>query len=88
MKLPYNYAIIKENFPDLERESTLIPGKWKNKKYAMIIKVVHKDGTESITYIKYRNDLQGLQNDARGFVSWFNYPLGIAKNINGNLMEI
>lgn len=84
----YNYAIIKENYPELERESVLTHNKWKNKKYAMLVKGVHKDGSESIYFIKYSNDLEELQNEAKDFPSWYNYPLGVSKSIQGYISEI
>ena len=85
----YNYVIIKENYPELERENVLLENKYKaNRRYAMINKMVHKDGSESISTIVYSNDLQGLQERAKGFVSWYNYPIGIAKNMQGYLREI
>lgn len=87
----YNYAIIKTNFPELERESVLSPGgnKYrKTKKYAMIVKGCHKDGSESIYFIKYSNDLQCLHKQASEFPEWWNYPIGIYKSIQGSLSEI
>ena len=85
----YNYAIIKENYPELERESTLTHNKYSaRKKYAMLVKGVHKDGSESIYFIDYSNDLQELQEKASGYVSWYNYPMGVAKSIQGYLSTI
>lgn len=87
MKSPYNYAIIKHNYLYLERESTLTSpkgAKYKyspNKKYALIVKACHKDGSESIYYIKYSNDLEALQLEAYGFPSWYNYPLDLSMGI-------
>ena len=89
MRNPYSYVIIKENYPALERESVLLDNKYSaKKKYAFISKVAHKDGSESIAYIKYSNDLQKLHEDAKGFISWYNYPIGIAKDIQGYLREL
>ena len=85
----YNYVIIKENYPELERENVLLENKYKaNRRYAMITKMVHNDGSESIPTIVYSNDLQGLQERAKGFISWYNYPIGIAKDMQGYLREI
>jgi hypothetical protein len=91
--LQYSYAIIKENHPELERESVLSPNKNSNKysakkKYAMIVKGVHKDGSESIYFIEYSNDIVQLQGIASGYPSWYNYPMGISKNIQGYLSEL
>lgn len=85
----YNYVIIKENYPHLEQERALLENNYQaKKKYAMINKSVHKDGSESITTISYSNDLQELQERAKGFISWYNYPMGVAKNIQGYLFEV
>lgn len=85
----YNYIIIKYNFPELERESTLLPSKYlKSKKYAFIQKSVHNDGSESIAFIKYSNDINQLQIQAEGYVSWYNYPAGKAKDIQNNIFNI
>jgi hypothetical protein len=91
--LSYNYAIIKENHPELERESVLDPNKNSNKyspkkKYAMIVKGVHKDGSESIYFIKYSNDIVELQQMVSQYPSWYNYPIGISKNIQGYLTNL
>lgn len=85
----YSYVIIKNNYPQLERESTLLHNKYKaNSKYAFIQKCVHKDGSESICFIDYSNDLEALQKRANGFISWYNYPIGIYKNIQGYLSTL
>ncbi len=85
----YNYVIIKNNYADLERESTLLQNKYNaKKKYAYINKGVHKDGSESIYFIEYSNDLEALQKDANEYISWYNYPLGVSKNIQGYLTAI
>lgn len=89
MKTSYNYVIIKHNYPELERERTLLANKYDaKKKYAFIQKSVHKDGSESIGFITYSNDLEALQVRANGFVSWYNYPLGLRKNIQGFVSEV
>jgi len=89
MKTAYNYVIIKKNYPELERETVLLRNNYKpKKKYAFIQKMVHKDGSESIAYIDYSNDLEALQERAKGFVSWYNYPLGLRKNIQGFVSEV
>lgn len=86
---PYNYVIIKHNYPELERESVLLNNKYNaKKKYAFINKSIHKDGSESISYIEYSNDLEALQNRAKNFVSWYNYPIGLSKNMQGCISEL
>lgn len=88
----YNYAIIKNNYPELERETVLDPitgNKYNSKKkYAIIVKGVFKDGSEGIYFIKYDNNLEKLHNMAKGYKSWYNYPLDLAKHINGNIVEL
>lgn len=85
----YSYKIIKENYPELERESALLENNYSaKKKYAMIGKLVHKDGSESIDTIVYSNDIVSLQNRANQFPSWYNYPLGLTKNIQGYIREL
>ena len=89
MQNSYNYVIIKSNYPDLEREHTLLHNNYKpSKKYAFIQKGVHKDGSESINFIDYSNDLEALSERAKGFITWYNYPIGVSKNIQGYLTEI
>ena len=92
-KSAYNYVIIKESYPELERETVLSPGKDANKyspkkKYAMIVKGCHKDGSESIYFIRYSNDLQCLTDMAKQYPSWYNYPIGLRKDMQGNINEL
>lgn len=89
----YNYAIIKESYQELARETVLDPSKNANKynpkkKYAMIVKGVHKDHSESIYFILYSNDLQELQEKAKQYPSWYNYPTGLKKDMQGNISEL
>lgn len=86
----YSYVIIKENHKELAQLTTLATeNKYlKTKKYAFICKSVCNDHSEFIGFIKYSNDLEALQNDANGFVSWYNYPMNIKKNIQGFLSYI
>lgn len=88
MKTSYSYVIIKHNCPELKKESTLLENNYKSTKYAMLNKIVHKDGSENISTITYSNDLEGLQKRANQFVSWYNYPIGLSKNIQGYITEL
>jgi hypothetical protein len=88
MKTGYSYVIIKHNDPTFEREKTYFESKYKKTKYAMFNKTIHKDGSETLTSIKYSNDIEQLQNEASQYISWYNYPLGVSKNIQGYLREI
>lgn len=85
----YSYVIIRDNSPELENERPLIDSKYKkSKKYAMLQKGVHKDGSESINYIEYSSDLKELQERANKFVSWYNYPMNLTKSIQGYITPI
>ena len=87
--MAYSYAIIKYNNPSLETERVLLENKYKkNKKYALIQKSVHKDGSESVCNIYYTNNLNELQEQANGYISWYNYPLNLCKNIQGYITLI
>ena len=93
MKTEYNYAIIKESYPELARETVLDPSKDANKynakkKYAMIVKGCFKDGSEGIYFIRYSNELQELHKQAAQYPSWYNYPIGLRKDIQGNISEV
>ena len=85
----YSYVIIKENYPQLAQERTLAKDNkyLKSKKYAFICKTVCADKSEFIGFIKYSNDLQALQNEASDFVSWYNYPIGLYKDTQGNISQ-
>lgn len=89
MKRKYNYAIIKENYPELQRESTLGENLYDpKKKYALIVKDVHSDGSESILFIHYDNYLHKLHKQAKYYPSWYNYPIGISQDMQGCLREL
>ena len=89
LNIGYNYAIIQPNNPNLKRESVLSFNKYlKSKKYAFICKGVHKDGSESTYFIKYSNDLEAFQKDAAEYVSFYNYPIGIFKAIDGSIKKL
>jgi hypothetical protein len=85
----YSYVIIKKNYPELERQSALSYNKYrKTKKYAFICKGVHKDYSESIYFIDYSNNLEELQQKATEYPSWYNYPMGLTKNIQGFITKL
>lgn len=88
MNSKYSYVIIKENYSELALESTLLPSKYKPRKFAFIEKIVHGDGSENISRIVYSNDIVKLQENASGYISWYNYPLGLRKDIQGNISEL
>lgn len=84
----YSYVIIKNNNPHFAQETTLFESKYKKTKYAMFHKTVYKDKSELLTKIEYSNDLELLQAKAKQYITWYNYPLGVAKNIQGYLREV
>lgn len=86
----YSYVIIKENYKELAQLTTLAQdNKWlKSKKYAFICKTVCSDKSEFIGFIKYSNDLEAIQKEASQFVSWYNYPMGLYKELQGNILHL
>lgn len=88
MKTQYSYGIIKYNNPYMKQESTLLDNNYKKTKYVLIEKVVHKDSSESISRILYSNDLDMLSDQVKGYITWYNYPIGIKKNIQGYISEL
>ena len=83
-----SYAVIKFNSPEMERENVLGKNKYKKTKFAMLLKSIHKDSSESITFIDYSNDIVDLQNRASQFESWYNYPLGLFKDRNQTIKKL
>lgn len=85
----YSYVAIRRNDPAYEKERALVGNNYNpRKKYAYFNYLVHADGSESLAFIKYENDLEELQNIAKEFESWYNYPMGIAKYRDGTLVEL
>ena len=84
----YSYIIIKENYPELQRESTIFKSPYKRKKYAFIEKTCFNDGSEAITRIIYSDDLMELHKKAEGYISWYNYPLGLYKDMQQSVLEL
>lgn len=90
IKFPYLYAIVVNNNDDrnLARETTTINNDFKNTKFALIEKQVNKDGTENINRIIYDDDINKLSEDAKKYVSYYNYVAGFKKNIQQYVSEI
>lgn len=84
----YSYVVIKHNYSDLAKESTYFESKYKKTKYAALYYTVHKDKSETFTHVVYSNNLDKLQIQANNFVSWYNYPLNLFKDIKGNIKHI
>ena len=83
----YNYAIIKENYPALKQESAFLDNEYKPTKYCLIEKQCFKDGSEGINRIVYSDDLAQLSIQAKNYISWYNYPIGVCKGIQGYITE-
>lgn len=89
MTTQFSYMVVKFNNPYFAQESTLLGNKYrKTAKFAVFNYSVHKDGSESLNFIKYSNDIIELQNQIKDFESWYNYPIGVAKNRKGELFSI
>ena len=89
MKQGYSYAIIKANNSNFAKESTLLDNKYKPKaKYVLIEKIVHKDCSENISRILYSNNLESLHSIASKYVSWYNYPISLHKDIQQNILNL
>ena len=82
--IQYNYAILVENTKEryLHQEFTFLESKFKKTKYAIIEKQVFKDGSEGINKIIYSDNLIKLQNDIKGYISWYDYIKMETKSIN------
>ena len=88
MERPYEYAVIKHNNPDFARENAWFENDWRDTKYAMFKKSVHIDGSESLLNVTYSDDIEDLQRRANPLPTWFNHPLGVAKKVSGELIQI
>lgn len=84
----YSYVIIKENYPELKFESVLLKNNYLPTKYVFIEKVSQKDGSEAISNIYYSNDLAALQLRAEKYVSWYNYPANLYKDMQQHISHI
>lgn len=85
----YGYMVIRFNHPDYERKSTLLHNDYKkSKRYAIFNYSAHKDGSESLNFIEYSDDLEDLHNRAKDYPTWFNYPIGLFKPIDGEIQPI
>ena len=84
----YSYGILKENYPELERERTLLDSTYQTTKYVIIEKVVNNDSTENISRIIYSDCLLKLQKELKGYISWYDYVDMKMKNIQGYISEL
>lgn len=87
--MSYSYAIVKHTQDWMRQESVLLENNYNpKKKYALIEKIVHKDRSENIANIYYSNDLEMLSNRAKKYISWYNYPLMLCKDIQGYIRDL
>lgn len=84
----FNYAIVRNNYDDAKRETTLLPSPHKKTKYVLIEKQCFTDGSEAINRIIYSNNLNKLTELAKGYVSYYNYPMGVCMDLQGNINEL
>lgn len=86
----YIYGILKENTEllGLQFEPTIIPCEFVPSAYALIEKKMLPNNTEKINRIIYSDDLQELSTNLLKYISWYNYPTGIKKNMQQFISEI
>ena len=84
----YSYGILKENYPDLAKESTLLDNNYKETKFALIEKQNFSDGSEVINRIIYSNDQEKLTVQLINYITWYNYINGKSKNIQGYISDL
>lgn len=84
----FYYPIIKHNYKELSQESTNKPSEWEDKKYAFILKYCLKRADETIELIIYSDSLEELNTEAIKFKSWYNYPLGLYRELQGNILQL
>lgn len=90
METSYSYAILCKN--DKSMRLDLIPTFFnskflKSRKYGIILKTVNRDGSETVTHIKYFNNLELAINYIKEYPSWYDYVNGIKKDMQGNISE-
>ena len=84
-----SYVIIKHNDKTFGSLSALLENKYNPKaKYVLIEKITNKDSSESISRVLYSSNLEKLQELANKYVSWYNYPLNLYKEMQGNIYHL
>ena len=85
----FSYVIIKENNACFASMDVMLRNKYNKKaKYALICKTVCRDNSEFIGYIDYSSNLEELQKRANKFPSWYNYCIGLYKELQGNIYHL
>lgn len=85
----YSYGILRENTERaaLQQINTLLPCKHKKTKYGIIEKAVINNGSEIVVRVIYSSNLQQLTETLKKYVSWYNEPLGLKKDMQQNISE-
>ena len=88
MKKEYMYALLVDNIParNLDKLSTVIPVKFQNTVYALIIRVV--GDVEKDLIVLYDNDYEYLKTIMEKQVSWYDYVAGMTKDMQGNIRKL
>lgn len=87
--MKYIYGILRENThrAALHQIDTFLPCKHKKTKYGIIEKAVMPDGSEIVVRVIYSNNLEQLTNTLKNYISWYNEPLGLQKDMQQNIYE-
>ena len=82
------YALLVDNIPtrSLDKLSTVIPVKFQNTVYALIIRVV--GDVEKDLIVLYDNDYEHLKTIMEKQVSWYDYVVGMTKDMQGNIRKL
>ena len=87
--MSYTYGILRENThrAALQQIHTFLPCKHKKTKYGIIEKSLMPDGSEIVVRVIYSNNLEQLTNTLKNYISWYNEPLGLKKDMQQNISE-
>ena len=88
MKKEYMYALLVDNISarNLDKLSTVIPVKFQNTVYALIIRVV--GDVEKDLIVLYDNDYEYLKTIMEKQVSWYDYATSRTKDMQGNIRKL
>ncbi len=84
----FQYAILKHNNPYFAKESTTGENNYLNSAFALLVKNCLSDGSEKIETILYSDNLDDLTKQAEKFPSWYNYPAGKKKDLQGYISDL
>lgn len=84
----FNYTILKLT-KNLDTNNVLITTpKYKQKKYGVLYRTCHKDGSESNLHISYYKTYEEARNSMLSFPSWYDYIAGNAKDLQGSIFKL